>query len=105
MSFTVMTVQVKSIKIVKSKQTGQSEGYGFVEFATRATAEWVLQTYTGQRMPNVTQVYRLDWPASGSGEWRGHAGDNSGCDEYTIFVGGLSAEVTDSTLEVPVAIF
>jgi RNA recognition motif-containing protein len=91
--------QVKSIKIIKNKQTGQSEGYGFVEFATRATAERVLQTYTGQTMPNVTQVYRLNWATSGSGERRGHAGDNSG-DEHTIFVGDLGSEVTDSMLEV-----
>lgn len=96
-------VQVKSIKIIKNKQTGQSEGYGFVEFATRATAERVLQTYTGQTMPNATQVYRLNWASSGSGERRGHsgAGDSaSGGDDHTIFVGDLGAEVTDSMLEV-----
>jgi len=96
------TGEVKSIKIIKNKQTGQSEGYGFVEFATRATAERVLQTYTGQTMPNATQVYRLNWASSGSGERRGHsgAGDSaSGGDDHTIFVGDLGAEVTDSMLE------
>jgi RNA recognition motif. (a.k.a. RRM, RBD, or RNP domain) len=94
--FTVTTFQVKSIKIIKNKQTGRSEGYGFVEFATRATAERVLQIYTGQTMPNVTQLYCLDWATYGSGKRRGLPGDNFG-DDYTIFVGDLDAEVTLSS--------
>ncbi|KAJ4760742.1 Polyadenylate-binding protein RBP45 [Rhynchospora pubera] len=89
------TGEVKNVKIIKNKQTGHSEGYGFVEFNSRAAAERVLQTYTGQTMPNVSQVYRLNWASSGSGERRN---DNNG-DEHTIFVGDLGAEVTDSILE------
>ncbi|KAI9128329.1 hypothetical protein K1719_001322 [Acacia pycnantha] len=39
------TGEVYSVKVIRNKQTGQSEGYGFVEFYTRATAEKVLQSY------------------------------------------------------------
>ena len=32
------------MKVIRNKQTLQSEGYGFVEFLTRAAAEEVLQS-------------------------------------------------------------
>ncbi|KAF2324414.1 hypothetical protein GH714_013789 [Hevea brasiliensis] len=42
---------IASIKVIRNKQTGLSEGYGFVEFFTPAEAEQVLQSYTGILMP------------------------------------------------------
>ncbi|KAG6416504.1 hypothetical protein SASPL_123934 [Salvia splendens] len=44
--------EVVSAKVIRSKQTGQSEGYGFIEFASHAAAERNLQTYNGSLMPN-----------------------------------------------------
>ncbi|MCI11353.1 polyadenylate-binding protein RBP47-like, partial [Trifolium medium] len=38
-------MQVVSAKVIRNKQTGQSEGYGFVEFYSRAMAEKVLQNF------------------------------------------------------------
>ena len=32
-------MQVVAIKVIRNKQTGQSEGYGFVEFYSHAAAE------------------------------------------------------------------
>ncbi|KAG1368298.1 Polyadenylate-binding protein RBP45 [Cocos nucifera] len=90
----VQTGEVLSVKIIRNKQTGQSEGYGFIEFATRATADRVLQTYNGQMMPNVEQTFRLNWATSGSGERRGDEGA-----DYTIFVGDLASDVTDYLLQ------
>ncbi|PKA63724.1 Polyadenylate-binding protein RBP45B [Apostasia shenzhenica] len=86
------TGEVVSVKLIRNKQTGQLEGYGFVEFATRATAERVLQTYNGTPMPNGEQVFRLNWASAG-----GKRGDE-GID-YTIFVGDLAADVSDSMLQ------
>ncbi|KAJ0966155.1 hypothetical protein J5N97_027293 [Dioscorea zingiberensis] len=85
--------QLVSVKIIRNKHTGQSEGYGFLEFATHAIAEWVLQTYNGQMMLNVDQAYRLNWASLGAGERR-----DSGAD-YTIFVGDLASDVTDYMLQ------
>ncbi|KAF2309878.1 hypothetical protein GH714_005466 [Hevea brasiliensis] len=52
---------IAAIKVIRNKQTGLSEGYGFVEFFTHAKAENVLQTYTGILMPNTEQPFRLNW--------------------------------------------
>ncbi|XP_073005026.1 polyadenylate-binding protein RBP45-like [Typha latifolia] len=88
------TGEVVSVKIIRNKQTGQSEGYGFIEFATRATAERVLQTYNGQMMPNAEQVFRLNWATCGAGERRGDDGA-----DHTVFVGDLASDVTDYLLQ------
>nr|CAD1827947.1 unnamed protein product [Ananas comosus var. bracteatus] len=87
--------EVVSVKIIRNRQTGQSEGYGFIEFVSRATAERVLQTYNGQMMPNIEQAFRLNWASCGAGEKRG--GDDGA--DHTIFVGDLASDVTDYLLQ------
>ncbi|XP_020593973.1 polyadenylate-binding protein RBP45-like [Phalaenopsis equestris] len=84
--------EVMSVKLIRNRQTGQLEGYGFIEFATRAAADRVLQTYNGTLMPNSEQVFRLNWASAG-----GKRADDG--NDYTIFVGDLSADVTDSMLQ------
>ncbi|KAM0051914.1 putative RNA recognition motif domain, nucleotide-binding alpha-beta plait domain superfamily [Helianthus debilis subsp. tardiflorus] len=86
--------EVISAKVIRNKQTGQSESYGFIEFVSRAAAERHLQTYNGTLMPNVEQNFRLNWASFGVGEKRG-----DGSPDYTIFVGDLAADVTDYTLQ------
>ncbi|KAK8992230.1 hypothetical protein V6N11_048319 [Hibiscus sabdariffa] len=46
------TGEVASVKVIRNKQTGQVEGYGFIEFVSRAAAERILQAYNGTPMPN-----------------------------------------------------
>lgn len=82
-----------SVKVIRNKQTGQVEGYGFIEFASRAAAEKVLQTYNGTLMPNGEQNFRLNWASFSSGEKRDEGPD------FTIFVGDLAADVTDYMLQ------
>jgi RNA recognition motif-containing protein len=79
------------VKLIRDKQTGQLQGYGFVEFVSHAAAERVLTTFNGQMMPNVEMAYRLNWASAG--EKRDDSPD------YTIFVGDLAADVTDYTLQ------
>ncbi|CAN6452283.1 unnamed protein product [Victoria cruziana] len=88
------TGEVVSVKIIRNKQTGQSEGYGFIEFVSRAAAERVLQTYNGTMMPNVEQSFRLNWASFGVGEKRPDTGP-----EFTIFVGDLASDVSDYVLQ------
>ncbi|KAI3682881.1 hypothetical protein L1987_83217 [Smallanthus sonchifolius] len=85
--------EVISAKVIRNKQSGQSESYGFIEFASRAAAERHLQTYNGTLMPNVEQNFRLNWASFGVGEKRADG------PEFTIFVGDLAADVTDYTLQ------
>uniref|UniRef100_A0A1D1XVN0 Polyadenylate-binding protein RBP45 n=1 Tax=Anthurium amnicola TaxID=1678845 RepID=A0A1D1XVN0_9ARAE len=86
--------EVVSIKVIRNKLTGQSEGYGFLEFTSRAAAERVLQAFNGQLMPNAEQTFRLNWATYGAGEKRS---DDS--NDFTIFVGDLAGDVTDFMLQ------
>ncbi|KQJ84715.1 hypothetical protein BRADI_5g22410v3 [Brachypodium distachyon] len=85
------TGELQSVKLIRDKQTGQLQGYGFVEFTSHAAAERVLQGYNGHAMPNVDLAYRLNWASAG--EKRDDTPD------YTIFVGDLAADVTDYILQ------
>ncbi|XP_059633636.1 polyadenylate-binding protein RBP47-like [Cornus florida] len=87
------TGELTSIKLIRNKLTGSSEGYGFVEFFSHAAAEKVLQNYTGCVMPNAEQPFRLNWATFGMGDKR----SNNGSD-FSIFVGDLASDVIDSLL-------
>lgn len=87
------TGEVASVKVIRNKQTGQLEGYGFVEFHSHGAAEKVLQSYNGSVMPNTDQPFRLNW-ASFASDRRSDAGS-----ELSIFVGDLAADVTDTMLQ------
>ncbi|KAK4378417.1 hypothetical protein RND71_000279 [Anisodus tanguticus] len=82
-----------SVKIIRNKQTGQSERYGFIEFNTHAAAEKVLQSYNGTMMPNAEQPFCLNWAAFSAGEKRAETGS-----DFSIFVGDLASDVTDTML-------
>lgn len=86
------TGEVVTVKLIRNKQTGQLEGYGFIEFASRAAADRVIQAYNGTLMPNSEQVFRLNWASAG-----GKRGDDG--NDYTIFVGDLASDVTDYILQ------
>lgn len=83
-----------SAKVIRNKSSGQPEGYGFIEFVSRAAAERNLQTYNGTPMPSVQQNFRLNWASFGVGEKR-----PDDMIDYTIFVGDLAADVSDYTLQ------
>ncbi|KAE8709866.1 Polyadenylate-binding protein RBP47 [Hibiscus syriacus] len=87
------TGEIASIKVIRNKQTGLSEGYGFVQFFSHATAEKVLQNYSGILMPNTDHPFRLNWATFSTGEKRTENGP-----DLSIFVGDLAADVTDSLL-------
>ncbi|KAM7492699.1 hypothetical protein LguiA_035620 [Lonicera macranthoides] len=88
------TGELVSVKVIRNKQTGQPEGYGFLEFRSRAAAEKILQSYNGTPMPNAEQNFRLNWATLSSGERR--VDDTP---DYTIFVGDLAVDVSDYILQ------
>lgn len=88
------TGEVLSTKVIRNKQTGQSECYGFVEFNSRAAAEKVLQSYNGTAMPSTDQPFRLNWASFSMGDRRSDAGS-----DCSIFVGDLASDVTDTLLQ------
>lgn len=85
-------LQVVTAKVIRNKQTGQSDGYGFIEFVSHAAAERVLQTYNGTAMPNGAQNFRLNWASAGEKR-------SDDTPDFTIFVGDLASDVTDYMLQ------
>ncbi|PQQ16037.1 polyadenylate-binding protein RBP45B isoform X1 [Prunus yedoensis var. nudiflora] len=88
----IHTGELVSVKVIRNKQTTQSEGYGFIEFNSRAAAERVLQSYNGTPMPNGAQNFRLNWASAGEKR-------SDDTPDYTIFVGDLASDVTDYMLQ------
>ncbi len=76
-SLFVPTGALQTVKIIRNKASNASEGYGFVEFATHAAAEDVLQTLNGTPIPNTDQIFRLNWAAFGVGKQTQEGTDNS----------------------------
>ena len=76
-SLFVPTGALHTVKIIRNKASNASEGYGFVEFATHAAAEDVLQTLNGTPIPNTDQIFRLNWAAFGVGKQPQEGFDNS----------------------------
>ena len=55
------TGDVTSVRLIRNKATGASEGYGFIDFLTREAAERVLRSFNGQPIPNTEHLFRLNW--------------------------------------------
>jgi len=89
-------MQLLSVVIRRSKQTGQSEGFGFLKFADHTAAAQILKSYNGQKMPNAVRDFKLD-PAMQQDAPQRHADDDSSS-EHSIFVGDLSYDVTEYML-------
>ncbi|RID44983.1 hypothetical protein BRARA_I01742 [Brassica rapa] len=85
--------EMASVKVIRNKHTGLSEGYGFVEFDSHDVAEKVLQDFNGVTMLQSDQPYRLNWASFSTGEKRLENGP-----DHSIFVGDLAPEVTDELL-------
>lgn len=50
--FILLDIDVKNIKLIRDKNTGQLLGYGFIEFDTNETASNALMILNGKQMPN-----------------------------------------------------
>ncbi|KAF6162513.1 hypothetical protein GIB67_003059, partial [Kingdonia uniflora] len=85
---------ITSIKVIRNKQTGQSEGYGFAEFVSHTDAENVLNNYSGTAMLNTDQPFKLNWASFSMGDRRTDMGS-----DRSIFVGDLASDVTDTLLQ------
>ncbi|XP_042045474.1 polyadenylate-binding protein RBP47-like [Salvia splendens] len=87
------TGEVISVKMIRNRQTGLSDRYGFIEFSSHDAADNVLQSYNGAKMPKADQPFRLNWAAFSTSDRRPEAGS-----ELSIFVGDLAPEVNDELL-------
>lgn len=90
----VGTNQLVSVKLIRNRATGQSEGYAFLEFRTHEAADMLLKSYNGQPIPGTDQVFRLNWAAYGVGK-----AQPAGEDCASLFVGDLAPDVSDIILQ------
>lgn len=82
-----------TIKVIRNRHSGVSEGYGFVEFYSHASAEKALQNFSGHVMPNTDRAFKLNWASYSMGEKRSELAS-----DHSIFVGDLAVDVTDDML-------
>ncbi|KAG8071130.1 hypothetical protein GUJ93_ZPchr0006g41621 [Zizania palustris] len=85
--------EVVTIKVIRNRHSGVSEGYGFVEFYSHASAEKALQNFSGHVMPNTDRAFKLNWASYSMGEKRAELAS-----DHSIFVGDLAVDVTDEML-------
>ncbi|KAL6647618.1 hypothetical protein ACP70R_015055 [Stipagrostis hirtigluma subsp. patula] len=105
--------ELVSLVIKRNKQTGRSEGFGFLNFADHTTADLILRSYNGQDMPDSDQEFSLNWvfqqPAPDKCpdqhfklNWETqHVAPHRHTDDYShnsIFVGDLASDVTNFML-------
>ena len=92
-----------NVKLLRDRATGQSQGYGFLEFESHKDAEEVLNLYRDKPIPGTPFKCALKWggghgnkPAANS-EWRAHTpAGYSGPPvqtDFSIFVGDLDYNV------------
>lgn len=89
------------IKRIMHRQTGQPAGYCFVEFADKAAAESALLLHN-KPMPLVAdKVFRLNWSSHSTvtpNEAPAGVVMNGPGAGFSVFVGDLSADVSESSL-------
>jgi len=84
------TKQLISVKVIRNKLTGSSEGYAFIEMNTHEAADGLLQTYNGKIIPGSNNmVFRLNWAAYGVG--RSSQPTN---EDFSLFVGDVAPDVS-----------
>uniref|UniRef100_A0ACD5UQ78 Uncharacterized protein n=1 Tax=Avena sativa TaxID=4498 RepID=A0ACD5UQ78_AVESA len=83
--------ELVSVVVKRNKETRQHEGFGFLNFADHATADQILQSYNGQRMPDADIDFKLNWVSRAAPE-------RPAGDDHAIYVGGLGFDVTDFML-------
>ena len=85
-------IELKSIKIMKDKNSGTSLGYGFLEFEDKEIANNALKTLNGQPLPNSNKVFKLNWASYNNNK------NVSNPNEYSIYVCDLDPSVNEDTL-------
>ncbi|KDD73151.1 hypothetical protein H632_c2480p0, partial [Helicosporidium sp. ATCC 50920] len=82
-----------SVKLIRNRSSGQSEGYAFLEFSSPEAAANVLALFNGQVIPGTDQIFRLNWAAYGVGKTA------SAGEDHSLFVGDLAPDVSDLILQ------
>lgn len=94
--------RVTQCHIVYDKTTGQSSGFGFVHYEDHATAESAMERFRGRSI--YGKLLTIDWARASNNNNSNSNSNNNGeqnvenNNEYCLFVGNLSPNVTDEQL-------
>lgn len=90
-SFEMLGETVISVKVIRNKVTGQTLGYGFIEFPSSTAARDAMLKLNGKPIPGVpTKRFKLNHASYGK--------DSSSSNECSLFVGELTEDVDDLAL-------
>lgn len=89
--------KVKSVKIIRDKNTKTALGYGFVEFETPEIAKEVLNFLNGKLIPDTNKTFKLNSATYSAGKVASMG--NFPKNEFTIYVGDLDTQVTEEKLK------
>lgn len=97
------TKHVVTAKVSRDKITGESAGFGFIEFTTKTAAEGVYHTFNGKPIPGYPgKFFKLNWASFGL--TGGDMSDRPGVAktvpaEQVIFAMDLAPDVDDFILK------
>ena len=89
--------KVKTVKIIRDKNTKSVVGYGFVEFYTPEIAKEVLQNLNGKLIPNSQKTFKLNAATYSAGKVASMG--NFPKNEFSVYVGDLDISVTEEKLK------
>jgi RNA recognition motif-containing protein len=69
---------VTSVAVIKDRDTGQSKGFAFVEFATQAEAQKAISRFNGQKLGERTLTVNVARPKEERGRSGGYGGYSGG---------------------------
>jgi nucleolysin TIA-1/TIAR len=84
-------------KVIKDKSSGKSLGYGFVDYYDHEAAKAALESLNGRKI--LDSEIKVNWAHIANGNREEAAG------YFTLFVGDLSGDVNDKTLQTAFAPF
>ncbi len=89
--------KVKTVKIIRDKNTKSVMGYGFVEFYTPEAAKDALNNLNGKPIPNSQKTFKLNAATYSAGKVASMG--NFPKNEFSIYVGDLDNSVTEEKLK------
>jgi len=89
---------VKNVKVIRDKVTGMHQGYGFIEFESAEVANYVLETCSGNMIPNSNRPFKLNWATFSAGKMQAIFGTTN-IQEHTIYVCDLDLHVSEDMLK------
>ncbi|OUM64964.1 hypothetical protein PIROE2DRAFT_24758, partial [Piromyces sp. E2] len=91
--------EVVGARIITDRESGRSKGYGYVDFADKATAEKAVNEYNGKELDG--REVRLDFansPNKSSKPKKNYDNKPRSAPSKTVFIGNLSWNTTEQTL-------